>query len=142
MRKNRTSYWPFSHSLSLSGTFHEKQTNFHEITFKLFFFSRRLATTKRFSPLQNMCRFKWAQFHFRLASSSNNTISIKLSLSSSTSLFSSFFFLFLFNVFYFHFPKLVLFFYVFGFYNNFIMSFYSPFSQDNRSMNISRFCLW
>ena len=103
-----------------------------------FYFSRRLASTKRFSPLQNMCRFKWAQFHFRLASSSNNTISITLSLSLHLYLYIIIHFSFLLNVFYFHFPKLVLFFYVFGFNNNFN----SPFSQDNRSENMSRFCLW
>ena len=64
-----------------------------------------------------------------------------LSLFSSLSLFHHSFF-FSSKCFNFHFPKIVLFFMFLDFvFNDIITSFFSPFSQDNRSENVSRFCL-
>ena len=85
-------------SLSLSfGTFHEKKTNFHEITFKLW---HHMSTSEHNTFLAfttSIRRFEWAQFHFRLASSSHTTRSH--SLSHFIIIIKSFLFSFLLNVF-------------------------------------------
>ena len=142
MRKNRTSYWPFSLSLSLSfGTFHQRQLNFHEITLKLFVSSHFDQRSQHVYRLYKQCvdlNEHSGTFGQRLHLA---TRSQSHSLSSSTSRLPSFFFLFFLMFFIFIFLNLFYFFLFLDFIKNFIMSFFSPFIRDNRSENVSRFCL-